>query len=86
MATFSVCAVRDRAVNAYMRPMFTPTAGAALRAFQDEVNRQHDDNLMYRHPDDYELFELGSFDDEHARFYLLDDPRLVGSAKHLKIS
>lgn len=65
--------VRDSALDAFMRPFFVPTTGAAVRAFSDEVRRK--DSEMYRHPADYVLFELGSFDEESGRVENLDSPR-----------
>lgn len=62
MAILIVCAVRDSAVNAFSRPFFVPAVGAAVRAFGDEVSRVDSD--MHKHPEDFELYELGTFDEE----------------------
>lgn len=79
----TVMAVFDRAVGAFGRPIFVPAPGAGIRSFQDEVNRVADDNLMNRHPDDYELFELGQFEESTGLFTLLDRPRQVALGKQL---
>ena len=71
-----MCAVRDRAADAYARPMFVPSVGIAIRSFSDEVNRKADDNQMYNHADDFDLYELGEYDDETAKFIILDTPKL----------
>lgn len=68
-----VCSIRDSAVNAFMRPFFVTAVGQAIRSFGDEVNRKDSD--MYSHPDDYELFELGLFDDSTGRVTMLPEPR-----------
>lgn len=68
MTVLFVCAVKDSAVQAFNRPFFVPTVAAAARSFTDEVNRASEDNVMYRHPDDYELWCLGTFDDESGVF------------------
>lgn len=68
MAILVMVAVRDRAVDAFMRPFAVPTIGSALRSFQDEVNRTAEDNPMYKHPDDYDLFQLGTWDDNKGEF------------------
>lgn len=79
-----VCAVRDSAVNAFIRPFFVPAVGAAMRGFADEVNRA--DSEMCKHPDDYELYELGSFDDETGRFLNWEDgPRLISRGKDVRV-
>ena len=58
------CAVKDSAVQAFNRPFFVPTTAVATRSFTDEVNRNASDNQMFAHPDDFELWEVGRFDDE----------------------
>ena len=68
-----MCAVRDSAVDAFMRPFFVPSTGMAVRSFTDEVNRQ--DGEMNKHREDYALFELGSFDEESGKCFNLDTPR-----------
>lgn len=57
-----ICAVRDRQLDAFMRPFTAATTGQAMRAFMDEVNRP--DSEMHKHPEDYELYHLGDFDDD----------------------
>lgn len=57
-----IFAVRDSASDQFGNPMFLISSGQAMRSFTDEVNREAPDNLMFQHPDDFELFELGEFD------------------------
>jgi len=71
MANQAVCAVFDSAVKAYMRPIFAQSSGSAIRAFEDEVKRapsEHADSPMYRHPEDYTLFQLAWWNDETGEF------------------
>lgn len=68
-----VVAVRDSAVDAFMRPFFVPSTGMAIRSFRDEVNRA--DSEMAKHPQDYELFQLGMFDEDTGRFSNAEAPR-----------
>ena len=77
-----VVAVKDRAADAFMRPFFVPTIGMAVRSFQDEVNRQSADNAMFAHPEDYDLYSLGQFDEEAGTF-VMDGrgPRMVAVGK-----
>ena len=79
-----VCTIRDRAAEAYGRPFFLPATGVAIRSFQDEVNRDAPDNQVYAHPDDFDLYELGVFDDFDGKFALHDDPKLLALGKQLK--
>lgn len=59
----SVVSVYDSAAGAYNRPFYVPSTGLAVRSFRDEVNRNAEDNSMFRHPGDYTLELLGTFDD-----------------------
>lgn len=56
-----IFSIRDSAVGAYLRPFYVPSKGAAIRGFTDEVNRK--DSEMGAHPSDYELYEIGEFDE-----------------------
>ena len=62
-----ICSIRDSAADAYGRPFFLPSVGVAIRSFTDEVNRPSEDNQIYQHPEDFDLFELGEFDDTTGR-------------------
>lgn len=78
-------AVRDRAMNAYMRPFFVPATGAAIRSFGDEINRAADDNPMHNHPDDYDLYELGTFDEETGLLQPTEMPKQLAIGKQLSL-
>lgn len=77
-----VCAVRDSAVDAFMRPFFVPTTGFAVRSFQDEV--KNPESPMWKHPEDFVLFELGTFDEDTGRCENLPAPRQLVRAIDLK--
>ena len=81
-----ICTVKDRAADAYGRPMFVPSAGVALRSFSDEINRNNAENQLYNHPDDFDLYELGEFDDNTGLFSLHEQPKLLSLGKQVKIS
>jgi len=80
----TLCTVKDRAADAYGRPMFVPSTGIAIRSFSDEINRQAEDNQMYNHSDDFDLYELGEFDDNTGLFSLHDHPKLLTLGKQVK--
>lgn len=81
----TVVTVFDKAAAAYGRPSFVGAIGQAMRGFQDEVNRVADDNPMYRHPDDFELYHLGFFDDASGRFENVDPgPVFLTSGSNVK--
>ena len=60
--------VYDSASNLFGRPILFPARGAAVRSFQDEVNRKAEDNQMFQHPDDFSMIEIAKFDDVLGRF------------------
>ena len=81
-----ICTVKDRAADAYGRPMFVPSAGVAIRSFSDEINRNNADNQLFNHPDDFDLYELGEFDDNSGLFSLHEQPKLLSLGNQVKIS
>lgn len=73
-----VCSVVDQKIETFGLPIFVPHTGAAVRSFTDEVRRQGDDNQLNKHPEDFDLFLLGEFDDQTGELRSLPDPqRLV---------
>lgn len=61
MAIKWLFSVRDRAADTYFPPFAVPAVGVALRDFADQVNNK--DSPMSAHPDDFELWLLGTLDD-----------------------
>ncbi|AXH75551.1 MAG: nonstructural protein [Microviridae sp.] len=82
---YTVVSVYDRAADAFGRPIFVSSVGQAIRSFQDEVNRNASDNQMYGHPDDFDLYRLGSWDDSTGKFENLLDPQQVAIGKQLQV-
>lgn len=80
-----LASVKDRAADAYGRPMFVPSSGVAIRSFSDEINREDKDNQLYNHPDDFDLYEFGVFDDSTGMFQLHEQPKLLSLGKQVKI-
>ena len=70
-----VFAVRDSAVGAYNRPFFLQSRGVAVRSFSDEVNNP--ESPMHKHPSDYELFVLGTWDEDSAHFEVGNPPESI---------
>lgn len=81
-----IVSVKDTAAQAFGRPVFVPAIAVAIRSFRDEVNRKDSTEDLARHPDDFELYELGSFDDSTGIVVVLPEPRMVARAKDLKES
>lgn len=71
-----VVSIFDRLAEVYSRPVFVATEALAVRSFSDEVNNAEGGDLG-KHPGDYDLYVLGSFDDNTGRFGMEDYPRLL---------
>lgn len=76
--TLKVFAVRDMKAEAFLQPFFSPTSGAALRAFGDACDKT--DSPFHAHPSDYILFEIGTYDDATGLLTHLAPPKLLSSA------
>lgn len=80
-----ICSVKDSAAQAFGRPLFVPSVGVAQRSFSDEVNRVAEDNHMNRYPSDFELYEIGEFDDSTGVLVPVSPPRLVCRAVDIRL-
>lgn len=60
--------VKDRATDQFGTPMFMVATGQAIRSFSDEINRSDKDNQLFSHPDDFDLYYLGTFDSDIGQF------------------
>ena len=76
-----IIAIRDKALEAFMRPFFAPAIQAAVRSFQDEVQRPESE--MAKHPGDYSLWHFGTFNDSNGAFALFETPKLIVEAAHV---
>jgi len=56
--------IYDSKAGAYLPPFFLPQRGMALRTFGDCIN--DDTHQFSKHPEDYTLMSLGTFDDQSA--------------------
>lgn len=62
-----IFAVYDIQVGSYLRPFFAQTKGQVIRELADVVNDPEKKVQFAKHPSDYALFELATFDDETAK-------------------
>lgn len=56
-----MCAIYDKAANAYMQPFFCRTQAEAVRLFADACTDGK--NQFCKHPNDFDLYVVGVFDD-----------------------
>lgn len=71
--------VYDVKAKYYQTPWFQPTNVHANRIFTSEVNRAAADNLLYNHYKDFELYELGTWDESTGALLTDNPPTLVTS-------
>lgn len=69
---FGMFCIYDSAINTWMPPMYARNKGEMLRNFADAVADSK--SKLAKHPADYALFEIGSFDDDKCKFDLLKAP------------
>lgn len=72
---YIMVSVRDSAAGVFGVPFFSPSVGVAIRSFSDEVGRSDAQNQLNRHPEDFELFQLGVFDDNDCDFEIFSSPK-----------
>lgn len=58
----NIYSIRDAKMETFNRPFYMPADGAAIRAFQDEVNNKESE--LNRHPEDYALYTIGIFNED----------------------
>lgn len=86
MTVHIVVSIHDTQVDAYMRPFYVPAIGAAIRSFSDEINRSSADNPLYHHAEDYNLYQLGSFDDQTGKHESLPQPHQIAIGKNVRLT
>lgn len=80
-----VFSVYDTSSATYSPPFFQPTIGSAIRSFGDAVSGP--ESNLTRHPSDFILFELASYDDNTGKFISLDQPnKLAVATEFVKVA
>jgi len=70
--------VYDSKTELFMQPFFMPTTGQALRSFEDTCNDES--TLFAKHPADFTLFEIGTYDDTNCAIVKHDAMVNLGTA------
>lgn len=65
----------DRAVMVYGRPVFAPAWGALARDLEEVLIDPN--SMIAKHPADFDIYELGSFEDSSGDFQMYPRPLLV---------
>lgn len=78
-------AIFDSKSKSFLQPWFAMANGAALRAFGDAVNDRN--TPMAKHPGDYQLYEIGEFDDGSGKLEPLVPIVMLGSgSEYVEVS
>lgn len=80
-----VFAVRDRLAAVFGNPFMQPNEVSAIRAFRDTINAVGETNMLHKHPDDFDLYQLGTWDDSTG-LYEVGVPRSIAVGKEMVIS
>jgi len=62
----SIFSIYDSKIEAYLPPFFMQTKAASIRAITDTMQDQQ--HPFSKHPEDYTLFFLGTYDDNNSKF------------------
>ena len=79
-----VYAVRDDKQNEYNTPVLIPNDAVASRSFGDMISTDKN-SLIARHPGDYSLWFLGTFDAERGIFSQDEKPYVVARASDFAV-
>lgn len=79
-----MCCVRDVKGETYSQPWFVSTAAAAVRSFTDLVNDSQKGQTLNTHPEDFQLYEMGTFDDTTGEFVTLPVPKHLVTGSSVK--
>lgn len=59
-----VVALKDTAARVFGTPFFVQADAQAVRSLRDEVNSKESTSDVKNHPDDFELYHVGEFDED----------------------
>lgn len=74
-----VYSVFDKKARAYLQPFQAVNNPVAIRNFQAAVSN-NPQSIFCQNPEDFELFHIGYFDDNSARYENVDNPIPVARA------
>lgn len=76
----AIVSIRDIKTNSYFVPQYVKSIGGFLRQMSDELNGPQQPHsvaeTMAKHPEDFEVYQLGWWDDETAEHEILDKKQL----------
>lgn len=79
----SIVALKDTAARVFGIPFVVQATAQAVRSLRDEVNSSTSESDVRKHPSDFELYEVATFDDETGVVVCPERPQLLCRAKDL---
>lgn len=79
-----VLAAYDKKARAYLHPFYAVHVDVGTRNFASAVNDAKSDHPITKNPEDFALYQLGSWDDASGLFTLLGSPVHLVEAVQLK--
>lgn len=76
-----VFALRDKQADIYWAPFMYPSVGQAVRAIKDLLTDNQ--TLPARHPGDFALYQLASFNDHSGAYEVMSPPVFVSECSAL---
>lgn len=76
-----IYSIRDSKGEIYNPPFFNKTHGEAERNFRDLANDKQ--TTVGRHPEDYDLYYIGEYDDQTGKVQANDTPHHIVKAVNL---
>lgn len=73
-----IFALYDSKAEAYNKPFYQQTTGAALRDFEEACKQP--DSMIAKYPADFTLFEIGVFNDEDCEIIMHNAKINLGNA------
>jgi len=73
-----IFALYDKKALGYMSPFFFQHKGQALRALEDITNEKS--SPVNKHPEDFDLYTLGEYDDQTGQLTAITPPQYVETA------
>lgn len=63
-----IVAIRDIKTNLFGQPIPVRALGEAIRSFEDQCGGRGNDNMLKNHPEDFELYQLATYDETTGEF------------------
>lgn len=78
-----IVTIRDLKTNTYSAPQFIHSIGGYLRGMGDVVNGPKENDLA-KHPEDFEVWHLGTWCDNTGQWHLFETPVSLGPVVNFK--